>query len=138
MTNPDHHSSGFTSGLASKSKGFTLIELMTAVAIVAILAVFAIPGYQSYVEDSERGVVTTNIYTIEMFQEDYMMRNGEYANDLADIDAIDDEIGWRPKTEDNVTYSIAAGDGTTYDVTAVHPGGLEICITFPGRDLCAP
>ncbi len=136
MTNLD--SRRIVNSRRDRTSGFTLIELMVAVAIVAILSVFAVPAYQSYVEDSERGVVTTNIYTIEMFQEDYMMRNGEYANDLADIDAIDDEIGWRPKTDDGFTYEIAASDGTTYEVTATHPGGLEICIEFPGRDLCDP
>ncbi len=136
-----HHS--FNKSVANRSAinkthGFTLVELMTAVAIIAILSVFAVPAYQSYVGDSELGVVTTNIYTMEMFQEDYMMRNGEYANNLADLDEIEEEIGWRPKTQDGITYSIAAGDRTTYDVTAISPGGMEVCITFPGRDPCDP
>ncbi len=123
---------------ATSSKGFSLIELMSAVAIVGILAVFAVPAYQSYVSDTEIGVLTTNIYTIEMFQEDYFLRNGEYANDLADIDAIDDEIGWRPQTDDGITYEIAASDGTVYEVTATDAAGTEVCIEFPGRDPCDP
>lgn len=36
-------------GLVRKNSGFTLIELMIAVAIVAILASIALPSYQDYV-----------------------------------------------------------------------------------------
>lgn len=123
--------------LTPRAEGFSLIELMSAVAIVGILAVFAVPAYQSYVSDSEVGVLTTNIYTMEMFQEDYFLRNGEYANGLADIDAIEDEIGWRPQTDDGIAYSIAASDGTTYEVTATAGDGVEVCVSFPGRNPCA-
>ncbi len=122
---------------ARTQQGFSLVEMMTAVVIVGILAAFAVPTYQAYVENTEDGTLTANIFTIEMFQEDFFMRNGEYAQDLGDIDAIEDAIGWRPRSDDGIEYAIAASDGTTYEVTATHPAGQTICIVFPDRQPCA-
>lgn len=39
-----------------RARGFTLIELIIAIAIVAILAAVALPGYQSHVRKSRRAV----------------------------------------------------------------------------------
>ena len=119
-----------------KQNGFTLIELLVAMVILTVLASFAVPAYQSYVDTSEEGVLRTNIMTVEVFQEDFFLRNGQYANNLGDIAAIEGAIGWAPQSNDGTAYSIANSDGTFYQMTAVAADGRTVCIRFPDRDAC--
>ena len=122
--------------MRSTNAGFTLTELMITLVIVGILMSFALPAYQSYVETADEGVMVNNIQGMRMFQEDFFLRNGVYAVNLANIAAIEAAIGWNPQTNDGITYSIANSDGSTYDVTAVHPDGMTVCISYPSNTRC--
>ncbi len=62
-----------------KLKGFTLIELMIAVTIVAILVAIAVPSYNSYVVKSRRADAKTSLMTISQLQETYFADNNTYA-----------------------------------------------------------
>ena len=57
---------------------------------------FALPAYQSYIATADESVVVNNIQSMRMFQEDYLLRNGSYAVNLANISASEAEIGWDP------------------------------------------
>ena len=117
-------------------KGFTLVELMIALAIIAILSAFALPAYNNYVRTSEQGVVVGNMKTMAIFQEDFFLRNGQYSVGHANIAAITGAIGWDPQADDNITYSIAAGDGSVYQLTAIHPAGFTTCMQYPDNIPC--
>lgn len=119
-----------------RNGGFTLIELMMVIAIIAILGAIALPLYNNYIDTGEEGVLVNNISSIEIFQEDFRLRNGVYAVDLADVAAITAAIGWEPQRDDGFTYSIADGDGTTYQVTGTNATGTSICVEFPSKTRC--
>jgi type IV pilus assembly protein PilE len=64
-------------------KGFTIIELMIVVAIIAVIASIAIPNYQDYIVKSNRSAAKQFILSIANKQEQYLLDNRSYASDLA-------------------------------------------------------
>ena len=67
--------------------GFTLIELMIAIAIVAILAALAIPAYNQYILEAKLTTMTQNINSMRIFLEDYRLENGSYDGPNVDVSA---------------------------------------------------
>ena len=64
--------------VTARRSGFTLIEILIAVAVVAILAALSFPIYKSYIDRAKR---TVAINTLEVFRktvEEYNMQNGVY------------------------------------------------------------
>lgn len=62
--------------------GFTLLELMIAVAVVAILAAVAYPSYQSYVGRAYRAEAHSALHRLANLQEQYFLDQRQYAADL--------------------------------------------------------
>ena len=56
-----------------KQSGVTLIELLIALVLLGILFSFAVPAYQSSIDTSQEAVVRSNIMSIEIFQEDFLL-----------------------------------------------------------------
>lgn len=59
--------------------GFSLVELMVTVAIVAILAAVAVPGYFNHTMRSRQTAVIGELMSIKAAQERFFADNGGYA-----------------------------------------------------------
>jgi type IV pilus assembly protein PilE len=70
---------------AHESSGFTLIELMITIVILAILASIAIPSYQSYVLKSHRTEAKTTLLDLASMEERYYSTVNVYSTLPADL-----------------------------------------------------
>jgi type IV pilus assembly protein PilE len=66
-----------------RTGGFTLIELMITVAIVAILAAVALPSYRQYVVRSKRSAAQAQMMDIANRQQQFLLANRNYADKTA-------------------------------------------------------
>jgi type IV pilus assembly protein PilE len=66
-----------------RNRGFTLIELMIVVAIVAILAAVGYPSYRNHVAKGQRSAGQQFLSDIAQRQEQYLLDRRQYATTLA-------------------------------------------------------
>lgn len=106
--------------LLKNAKGFTLIELMVVVAIVAILASVAIPSYTKYGFRARRADGREMVMRIAAAEERFYTNGNTYT---ASLSALGFSSGLSEKGYYSVVPTIANG-GQTYLLTAT-PQGIQ-------------
>lgn len=101
-----------------KVDGFTLIEMMIVVAIVAILAAVAIPSYLDSLKKSRRSDATTSLTRIQLAQEAYRLNHATYGS-ITDLG-----IG-TSSSDGYYTLSITGNNATAYTATATAVSGTS-------------
>ena len=112
-------------------KGFTLVELMIVIAVVAILVALAIPSYTQYIRKANRGEAQQLLMNWANNQEIWRAAHTEYA--IADSDPL---IGFEAPTHDKYAFDVANTSATTFTLTAT-PNGDQAKDKDRGQD-CDP
>ena len=89
---------------ATGRKGFSLIELMIVIAIVAILVALALPNYTGYVRKAKRGEAEQLLMNWANLQEIWRANNPTYAD--ADDMAV--------PTHDNYTFTVTGTSASAF------------------------
>jgi len=100
-------------------RGFTLIELMIAVVIVAILAAVAIPSYQQYVIRGKRAAAQAQMLDIANRQQQYFLDKRTYATkaQLQDFYSLPSDVAASYTYDIELTTSGLPGYTITFSPT---------------------
>jgi type IV pilus assembly protein PilE len=101
-------------------KGFTLIELMIVVSIIAILASIAIPAYSDYVTRGKIAQGISELADSRIKMEQYFQDNRTYS---PGINAA--SIGLASGSKPYFTYALSSVGLTSYTITATGIGNIS-------------
>lgn len=103
------------------ARGFSLIELMIAVAVVGILAAIAVPSYNKSVIKSYRGNAKAFLLDVAQREQQYLLDKRSYADATA--------LGITPPAEVSRYYTVtitpAAGPPPTFTATVTPIAGKK-------------
>jgi type IV pilus assembly protein PilE len=129
----------------SVKKGFTLIEIIVALVILAILAAVALPNYMTMMTQGAANAAQNNLIAIYNAQKTYYFANAAYCtstnsvcNSLASINStLSLNI-----TDARFTYTCNSTNGFTCTATNISDGNLSLAVTntpiiLPGGAGCA-
>ncbi len=101
------------------NRGFTVIEILIAIVIVAILAAIALPAYTSQLRKSSRAEAQSVLTTAAGNEQQYLLNRRAYASSLRDLSvAVPADLNGK------YTFTVAAtvGPPPTFTLTATAIG----------------
>lgn len=114
----------------SPRSGFTLLELVIVVVIIALLAAFAIPRLQSSRGRAFTASLHSDLRNLASAEEAHYYQHGYYTQDLSRLDVA---------TSSGVTMSVSVADSMGWAATAVHPSAdRSTCAVFFGSPASRP
>ncbi len=105
-----------------KRSGFSLIELMVVVAIIAFLAMIAVPNFNRFLAKAKRAEAYMNLSSIYAAEKSYYAEHGKYS----DVLTGEGGIGWKPEGKTYYTYGFAGADGRNHFVGKLGASGAQL------------
>lgn len=106
--------------MKKSAHGFTLIELMVTVAIIAILAAIAYPSYRNQVMRSNRAEARNALLQIQVAQEKFFLQNNRYAGDTTAAASVTELNNLPTAATPGLGVASATANGY-YTITLVSP-----------------
>jgi general secretion pathway protein G len=75
----------YINGLYKKSNGFTLVELLVVLSILALLLTLAVPKYFTSIEKAKNATLKQDLNTLRESLDKYYADNGQYPKTLDDL-----------------------------------------------------
>jgi len=130
-------------GKVKFNKGFTLVELMIALAVLALLSSIAYPIYNNQAQKARRADAKSALPLIALAQERYYTANGKYGSTLASLslDSSTLSSGYTEQGYYGLLLSVSV-DGQQFDLmaqtsTGTGQGGDSKCTSFSLNQLGA-
>lgn len=119
-------------------KGFTLIELMIVVAIIAFLAMVAVPSFNQFLAKAKRAEAYVNLHAMYAAQKSYWMEHGRYCDSLCG----EGSVGWKPEgyrgggaqEKFYYTYGCGGSEGRSCFTGKLNTGGSYLSKGFANTD----
>jgi len=114
-----------SAGPQRSARGFTLIELMITVAIIAILATVAMPSYQSYIRKGNRADATSLLQAASLAQERHRLGNTTYAGATTALSPPCPTTGTCSSERLHYTLGVSGNTGSAYTLTATAASSIQ-------------
>jgi len=102
-------------------KGFTLIEVMITVAVIAILSAIAIPSYTDYIRRARITEATAALGSMRVKFEQFFQDNRTYAGACTVSPAV--SVAMRPVDTVNFAFTCPVLNATNYTIRAAGVAG---------------